>query len=261
MHRLDAGRFAETPGYRVRRPGGTTDFLLVHTRAGRGRFGSPDGSVVPAVSGRIVLLRPGTPHDYRIDQAAASWEIAYCHFHPRSDWLDLLDWPQVAPGIGALDVAGAPADRIGEALLTAGYFHRSDQPRSQLFAINALEQALLWCDSQNPLARRTDERLVAVLEHIDAHLDRPLTVAGLARVAGLSPSRFAHLFREQLQASPMAYVERQRIALAKDLLRETARPVGAIARDVGFEDALYFSSRFRRIAGDSPSGYRRSSGR
>jgi AraC family transcriptional regulator, arabinose operon regulatory protein len=47
--------------------------------------------------------------------------------------------------------------------------------QSEAFAMNALEEALLWCDTQNaPAAARMDERLLRVLDHIDARLSRPL---------------------------------------------------------------------------------------
>lgn len=54
----------------------------------------------------------------------------------------------------------------------------------------------------------------------------------------------------------MAYVARQRIALARQMLDLTDRPVGMIARSAGFTDPLYFSTRFRRLVGSSPSRYR-----
>ena len=257
VDRLTGGYLAETAGYRVVRPHGTTDFLLIHTRSGRGRFGVEARGDSAAEPGTVTLVEPGTPHDYGVEPVQQRWEIDFCHFHPRPEWRILLDWPQVTPGIGQLSIGPELQQRMAPAWSAIAYFSRSEQPRADLFGMNALEQVLLWCDSQNPRAVPLDERILTVLEHLDRNLAEPLTVTDLARVAHLSTSRFAHLFRAQLGTSPSAYVERQRIAQARLLLEHTRRPVAEIARSVGFDDPLYFSTRFKRVVGAAPTTYRR----
>lgn len=255
IHWLAAGSLSEEQGYRVRRPGGTTDHLLILTVGGRGRFGSADGDLV-AEPGTVTLISPHTPHDYGVEAELESWEISYCHFHPRPEWRVLLDWPEVRAGIGQLHVLGTVGDRVREQLRTAGYYSLSQQPRAEMFGMNALESALLWCDTQNPRARRLDGRILRVLEHLDQHVAEPVTLAGLAGVASLSPSRFSHLFAEQLGVPPLTYLEHQRMALARQLLDLTTRPIADVAHSVGFTDPLYFSTRFRRLVGSSPTEYR-----
>lgn len=254
---LDAGAVAESAGYRVIRSRGVSDHLLIHSRAGGGRFGSAGAPDLSAGPGTVTLLAPGTPHDYGIAADSRAWDLAFCHFRPRPEWRLLLDWPQERPGIGRLVLGDVVAGRVGEALDRAGYHSRSTQRRARLFAMNALEQALLWCDSQNPRAGLVDERLVRALEHLDRHLHEPLGVGDLARVAHLSPSRFAHLFAAQLGETPGAYLERQRMTVARQLLEQTDRAVADVAASVGYADALYFSTRFRRHFGDPPTTYRR----
>jgi AraC family transcriptional regulator of arabinose operon len=122
--------------------------------------------------------------------------------------------------------------------------------------MNALEEALLWLDTQNPLTTRTDERILRVIEHVGAHLGETLDIERLAQVAHLSPSRLSHLFHEHVGTSPRRFVERERMLLAGQLLDLTNRSIAAISRDVGCDDPLYFSQRFRRFAGLSPSAYR-----
>lgn len=257
VDRLTGGYLAETFGYRVVRPHGTTDFLLIHTRSGRGRFGVFGAGDAYADPGTVTLVEPGTPHDYGVEAVRLSWEIDFSHFHPRPEWQILLDWPHVAPGIGQLTIGPELQQRMAPAWSAIAYYSRSEQPRADLFGMNALEQVLLWCDTQNPRAVPLDARILEVLEHLDRNLAEPLTVSDLARVAHLSSSRFAHLFRTQLGTSPSAYVERQRFAQARLLLEHTRRPVAEIARSVGFEDPLYFSTRFKRVVGDAPTRYRR----
>ncbi|TXN32395.1 helix-turn-helix domain-containing protein [Lacisediminihabitans profunda] len=254
--RVVGGHFAEGPEYATWRTGGTDDFLLIHTVAGGGRFGAPDGELL-VEAGDAVLLRPGLPHDYGTALGAELWEFDFAHFHPRAEWLPLLDWPVRLGGPGLIHAGGEVRRRVGSGLRRSAGMRLGALPRAELFAVNALEEALLWLDTQNPLASRTDERVLRVIEHVGSHLAEPLDVDTLAEIAHLSPSRLSHLFSEQLGISPQRYVERERMTVAKQLLDLTNRQVSGIAREVGWDDPQYFSGRFRRFAGVTPSAYRR----
>lgn len=257
VHRIVAGEFDEGAGYATYRSQGTTDWLLIHTVVGVGVLRTRDGDVLHVGSGESVLLKPGTHHDYGVDETEPHWNLAFAHFHARPEWLPLLTWPEWRPGIGLIRSGPEVATRIEANLREAARFDRSGMVQRELFAVNALEAALLWCDTQNPLARRLDERVLRVMEHIDLHLTEPLEVEDLARVAHLSVSRFTHLFTAQVQTSPQRFVEAQRLQLASQLLDLTGRAVSTIAAEVGYPDPLYFSHRFKRRTGLSPTAYRR----
>jgi AraC family transcriptional regulator of arabinose operon len=250
VRRLLAGEFDEGPEYATYRSRGTTDWLLFHTLDGRGSFGDE----VFAGPGVTTLIRPGTLQNYRT--ATGRWHFLFAHFHPRPDWLPLLDWPPVAEGIFQLHPGPTAADRIAHALSEAVRHQDSVLPQGELLSFNALEAALLWCDTQNPKAAQLDDRLLRVIEYVDRSLRADLSVATLARTCNLSVSRFAHLFREQLGATPQQFVERRRLDAACRLLELTSRPINSIATEVGFTNPLYFSTRFRAHTGHSPTQYR-----
>ncbi len=252
--RVVAGEYSEGADYATWRDRGTADWLLIHTIAGSGRVVGPRGEI-RTQQGDTVLLRPHLRHDY--GTAVNSWSLAFAHFHPRAEWLPLLDWPVEAGGVCVMHASGDLQQRIVSALRTCARSSTGSLAQSELFAMNALETALLWLDTQNPLRGRMDERLLRVVEHIGAHLAENLSVDVLARIAALSPSRLSHLFTASLGLPPQRYVERERLARAAHLLASTDRAVGEIARDVGWDDPLYFSRRFSRLHGRSPSAYRR----
>jgi AraC family transcriptional regulator, arabinose operon regulatory protein len=255
VNRIHAGALDEGAGYRTWRTHGTTDWLLFHTTAGLGRLGT-DGSDVDALPGVTLLIRPGTRHDYGVEPSLRRWAFLYAHFHPRAEWLPLLEWPEVAPGIMRIQPAGDLERRIVASLRRAARFSRGSFDRNELFAVNAFEEALLWCDMQNPYHGQLDERILRVLEVIEQRLPDAITLGELAAAATLSVSRFSHLFREQVGLSPREYLERQRLAAAAQLLELTNRSVSSIAAEVGFDNPLYFSTRFHRATGHSPSDYR-----
>lgn len=255
MDRISAGTLREVTGYRVIREHGTTDHLLILTRAGHGRLVTSAGSVF-ARPGDVVLLPPGAPHDYGVDPTAGEWDIAFSHFHLRPDWAPLLDWPEAGPGLRQLSLGGELRQTVTDQMLTTVRWARSGHPRAALLAMNALELVLVWCDGANPRSQMVDARIARVLTHLDTSITAPHTVDGLARMAHLSPSRFSHLFAAQVGLAPMAYLERQRMAQARMYLELTDHPVGEVARLVGFSDPLYFSARFRRIVGTSSRSHR-----
>jgi AraC-like DNA-binding protein len=66
------------------------------------------------------------------------------------------------------------------------------------------------------------------------------------------------LFREVFGETPNQYLQRRRLANARELLGSTERTVTEICLEVGFESMTSFSSLFRRVYGCSPREFRSS---
>jgi AraC family transcriptional regulator len=99
-------------------------------------------------------------------------------------------------------------------------------------------------------------RLRRVVEYIDAHVERDLSLADIAGVAGLSPHYFAELFRQSMATTPHRYVLERRIKHARHLLRDAKRTILEVALRSGFKDQGHFGRVFRGIVGTTPSAYR-----
>ncbi len=109
------------------------------------------------------------------------------------------------------------------------------------------------------LSARQDELpelLQQLLGLATAHLDQPLSLADLARLAECSPSTVTRLFRRHLDISPTQWIIRTRMGYAAQLLTTTRLSVQEIGRQVGIEDPLYFSKLFKKVRGVPPSEYR-----
>jgi transcriptional regulator GlxA family with amidase domain len=87
-------------------------------------------------------------------------------------------------------------------------------------------------------------------------LDEPLTLAGLARNANVSPRTFSRRFVEDTGYTPMQWVLRARVDLARELLERTDLGVEQIADRVGLGTGANLRLHFQRILGTSPSEYR-----
>lgn len=260
---LLTGHFHAESGYFAYRSHGTQDWLLIHTLSGYGRFGFPGGDII-SEPGDIVLLRPGTLHDYGVELAHPRWELLWVHFHPRLHWHDTLAWPRVLDeamadtGLMRLRLKKPNSKRLAARFTDVHRLANGPQRNHTALAMNALEEVLLWCDEWNPSQREAiDPRIQSAMELMCRKLDQPLPIDTLADAAGLSPSRFSHLFRNITGTTPQRYHEQRRLDRARRLLEMTSMPMKAIARDLGFDNAFYFSRRFSLYAKCSPSAYRR----
>jgi AraC family transcriptional regulator of arabinose operon len=255
------GDFDERAGYATYRPEGTGDWLVILTTGGRGRFGFAGGQIITR-TGDIVLLKPRTPHDYGVEDELKHWRLLWAHFQPRPHWMSLLDWPRVdarAPGLLRLELGRTRRfHRIAERLGDAHRARRSALRRNEDLAMHALEDVLLQCDRINPRSdqSRIDERIGAAMDHIVRNHRLPITLESLADIAGLSVSRFSHLFHEQVGTTPQQYLELHRMRQARQLLELTARSVKEVAQAVGYASPFYFCTRFRRHTGQSPRAFR-----
>lgn len=93
-------------------------------------------------------------------------------------------------------------------------------------------------------------------EYVAANLDRDLSLAALARHAGMSSSCFSRWFREQTRITPHAFVVEARVAHAKKLLRSSELSLLEVALAVGFSSQSCLNVTFRRRAGMTPVEYR-----
>jgi AraC-like DNA-binding protein len=92
----------------------------------------------------------------------------------------------------------------------------------------------------------------------DARYFEPLTVADLARVAGLSRAHFSREFRRVFGETPHHYLLTRRLERAASLLRNTDRSVTEICFTVGLSSVGSFTSSFGRVYGTAPLAYRAS---
>jgi len=99
-------------------------------------------------------------------------------------------------------------------------------------------------------------RLKRVTAYIDERIGEALSLAELARVAGLSRMYFAARFRAATGLRPHEYVLRRRIERAKSLLVQTEEALAIVAMDVGFQTQAHFTTVFKKIVGITPGRWR-----
>lgn len=209
----------------------------------------------------VMLVPPRTPYsvEWNGEKNKEEWKELYVVFDPPSHWSPLLSWPVSSCGTGIIHLpTSAIRAEVETVLKTLCQIQKIPRANQKALLFNALEQALLILDELNPLRgyRQQDERISQALENIAARYDTALSLGELAREVYLSPSRFSHLFQEQMRIAPMQYLEQYRLDRAAEKLLSGEDSIEQIASAVGFSNPFHFSTRFRLRFGKPPSRYR-----
>jgi AraC-like DNA-binding protein len=95
-----------------------------------------------------------------------------------------------------------------------------------------------------------------LLDYIHDHLTEKLGVDSLSRKAYMSRNEFFKWFRQQFGISPLEYINRERIKLAKELLGSQNTTVTETAYQCGFTDVNYFVRLFKKSEGITPGTFK-----
>lgn len=205
----------------------------------------------------LILTPPHTPFVLRGEE---SGDEIWVMFQPDPRHEALLSWPAGRFGVPELPV---PRTARGRLLLAAfedthEYFSTHGPLRSPELAENALERLLLLTQRiPDEEVGELDPRIEKSLALMQESLGDPWTLDRLASAVNLSGTRFTHLFRQQTGTPPIRMLEEMRMERARQLLLKSDRSVQRIAEEVGYPDAFYFSTRFRKQSGCSPTAWRR----
>lgn len=110
-------------------------------------------------------------------------------------------------------------------------------PFRSLYLLDPRVQRCVWEVKNNPMSHRFTEK-------------------ELAGFAGVSVGQLNRLFQKHFGQTSGAWMDRSRLENAKHLLT-TSQPVKEIAYNLGFSSPQHFASWFRKMIGQTPSGWRK----
>jgi transcriptional regulator GlxA family with amidase domain len=111
-----------------------------------------------------------------------------------------------------------------------------------------------------PIQEFTSDSFAIVAEWMLENLASDLTVDQLARKALMSSRTFARRFRAEMGTTPAAWLNRQRILRAQQLLEATSMGLENIAQQTGFGTAAVMRHHFLKVLQTTPTAYRRAFG-
>lgn len=184
-----------------------------------------------------------------LDQAAEEFRCAGAGFYRGSfDALALTD-----PLILQMGLSLMKAVETGAPNLYA-------ESAAQFLATHLLSLHSEWktavSDCRNP-GRIDDARLRRVLEFMEHHYAEDLSLAELAREAGVSLFHFVGLFKKVCGVTPHQHLIELRLNAAGTLLGESNLGIKEIAKKCGYHSTAHFAVAFRKCFKQTPADYRK----
>ncbi|WP_041668875.1 PocR ligand-binding domain-containing protein [Acetobacterium woodii] len=155
-------------------------------------------------------------------------------------------------------------NRMG--LAVAPFLEINDYAISQIYQTTSLENiSVIAAKSvdvyleqlEASAVKPENPNILVMTDYIDNHYQDNLTVEAIAAAACLSPGYAGRIFKDQMNMPIMDYVLKVRIDKSKKLLLNPHYQIQAIAKNVGYEDAGYFTKVFRKFEGITPTQFRK----
>lgn len=245
-----------------------------YCRSGKGTLHT-GSRTFPYEKGDICILPAYVPHMMQsASEENSSWE--YIFFDPEKLWpgpyaagepgRNLSEAFSVSQPILA-DKHAETIRRITEQIFEEFYakpeFYKI-YVRGCLMVLSAEAERMLLKTGENMAEEKTEEwtqvsqirMLAPAIRHISERYGEPMEIPELAKLCHLSPTHFRRLFHQVMQASPLEYLNRVRVARAGARLLEGSGGVRTIAVECGFPTLSSFHRAFQKYLGMTPTEWK-----
>ncbi|MGO4290904.1 AraC family transcriptional regulator [Chitinophaga sp. RAB17] len=235
------------------------EYQLIYITRGAGQFSSRQLKNEVVEEGTMLLLFPGEWHSYR-PKTDSGWDTYWIGFKGavadqiiRHNFFDreaplhhigfneqLLDLFKQVIALATEERAGFQQAISGIAMHMLGtvYFTTKNNQFQDREIVTKIEKARL-------LMRE--------------HPDGSISPEELARRLNMGYSWFRRMFKQYTGLSPTQYQQQIRLQQAKDLLVSSGKTIKAIAYELNFDSANYFTAFFKQKAGFTPAVFRKKS--
>ncbi|NIU85722.1 MAG: helix-turn-helix domain-containing protein [Candidatus Thorarchaeota archaeon] len=158
---------------------------------------------------------------------------------------------------GAIDFLRKPVDIVYLRDLVVGLLKMLNTPRGkrvrQRYALSRISDMLSNATTGMPAG------IIKAINYMEEHFSEDISLEKLASEACMSKFHFSRIFTSTVGASPMKCLIRIRVERAMELLKHDRSSISMVSSSVGFNDLSSFIKNFKKIAGTTPSSYRKTS--
>ncbi|UTW09642.1 helix-turn-helix domain-containing protein [Pseudomonas benzenivorans] len=226
-----------------------------------GQLQMSHGETLTVTAGSVVLVPAGVPHQLLSGHGLQIWWVGFCPgclgLHENQG--PMLPFRQVRLGASPA-VSIDPARRA----LLAQYFAELKRlsaaagPANPELAKSLLNLILAEVGSaMMPVALTRDALVGNVLDYIQLHCCRPLSLAEVAAVVHKSPAYVTHRVKLATGASVGQWITSNRLHQACTHLLHSSATVAQVAELVGWQDVTHFIRQFSKRFGQTPGAWRR----
>jgi AraC-like DNA-binding protein len=258
LYVTDIGFFPHAQYHYLERPAGCDTHIFIYCIEGEGWVILENNKKLPIRKNTIMVIPAQMPHIYGATEADP-WSIYWFHLKGEAverfiQCFDMDNFTLYVPATQAVRIINL-FDLCYETLLYKGYSIKHYLYVSQVMRHLLGMIALLQGESQQD--ERKSVYVERSIQYMVEHVQSSLTLDELADYISLSKSHFIHLFKQVTGYSPIDYYMRLKIQRACQYLDLTDYSVKEVSKNIGIQDAYYFSRVFSKIMGQSPSDYRK----
>ncbi|WP_424766876.1 AraC family transcriptional regulator [Paenibacillus sp. sgz302251] len=242
--------------YSLRNAGALNNFNIHYVVSGRG-YVEWDGKEYTLEAGEAVLYFPLQRQHY-YSSKDDPWDIRWVHFYGNGLQDYMIERGFHKSQLWTIRNRSA-WEQAHEVLLAEAETHRMLHPTrlsALTYAILAVfvEQAVPISGSR---AHSSANRILELLPRMQQKAAEPFNLEHWSEQAGVSSYYFCKLFRSVMEMTPMDFITRSRLQMAKQwLLERKDTNIGQIAMDAGYPSVSYFNKRFMEHEGMTPTMYR-----
>lgn len=184
----------------------------------------------------------------------------------------LTDWKFCVEDMERSLLQNLPEDLCLNESILAVYckYHKKSAENEEIYFYEETKKLFFFYEKINYLKQMLEKEYVAretlekakhpeirkALRYINNYYAQDISLGELAAYVGLSENYFSNLFKQEMEENLTAYVNKVRIENAKKLLEDSSMKVYEVAEAVGFRNATYLSTMFKKITGSSISEYK-----
>lgn len=127
-----------------------------------------------------------------------------------------------------------------------------------LYELSVTDDARVLASSSFAQASRTTEsrRVQKVKQYIDDNYSKPLRLADLADLVGMTPVAFSRFFRQRTDRTLSEYIVDIRLGYAARMLVDSTKNISEICYECGFNNLSNFNRTFKAKRGLTPRDFR-----
>lgn len=238
------------------------DYYLIHTvLSGEGEFIMRDKRYHCSLGDTFIIF-PGELFSYKADEFQP-WHYIWVSFigHGSADLMNSLG---VSPEQPIIPASLNPKVR-SYYLQLHNCFTTNNPPELSNLEAGGWVRLLLQQfglaqhklqDVKPTLDASIDHVIKQAIQYLTLQFTQPISIEHMSNMLGYHRTHLCKLFKQATGLSPMQYLMRIRMERA-ELLLSTSMTIEQIASSIGYSDSLYFSRKFRKWQGQSPTEYRK----
>jgi AraC-like DNA-binding protein len=241
--------FTVSPAWNAWGPRVIRDHELIYQVQGNGYYTETRGTKLVLAPHQVLLVPPKTEHVFSCEKSPDA-VISCIHFTPTG-----FSPPRDAHVYSAAE----DAEILQLFRKCAREFETQQEGHAQVLNQSLAEILLRFrrLKKRGGEAGRAPLKVRQALYFIGLYYKKDISRQDIAAYVDVTGEHLNFLFRRHLRTTPMEHLGSLRMREAKLLLKNEGWNVSQVAREVGYEDPLYFSRVFRQATGISPREYAR----